>query len=151
MMLDIDLTFETDAKWVSPLVIMPLVIMPKKGGKLRICIDFRDLNFNTIKTKYWAPFIYEDIINYLEEQEADWFAVLDLLSRYWQILMAKNLKLYTAFTCFLGAFACRRMYFGLTNAVASFQKMMNTILRGLIGKAYFIYIDDIVVFGKTKE
>ena len=48
------LIFETDAEWVSP-----FVIVPKKGGKLRMCIDFRDLNAATIKVKYWSPYIYD--------------------------------------------------------------------------------------------
>lgn len=73
-----EMIFETDAEWVSP-----LVIVPKKSNKLRMCIDYRDLNFNTIKAKYWSPFIYEDIINYLMEENADWFAILDLISGYW--------------------------------------------------------------------
>ena len=72
------LIFETDADWVSP-----LVIVPKKGGKLRMCIDFRRLNENTVKICYYSPFIYEDIINCLYEEEAEVFAILDLLSGYW--------------------------------------------------------------------
>ena len=77
MLRDMGIIFETDADWVSP-----LVIVPKKGGKLRMCIDFRYLNKNTIKTRYWSPFIYEYIINYLEIEEAKLFAILDLLLGY---------------------------------------------------------------------
>ena len=83
MLEEMGLIVETDSDWVSP-----LVIVPKKGGKLRMCIDFRYLNENTIKTKYYSPFIYEDIINCLHEENAEWFAILDLLSGYWQLLMA---------------------------------------------------------------
>ena len=78
MLKEMGLIVETDSDWVSP-----LVIVPKKGGKLRMCIDFRYLNENTIKTKYYSPFIYEDIINCLHEENAEWFAILDLLSGYW--------------------------------------------------------------------
>lgn len=78
MLIEKDLIFEVDATWASP-----LVIVPKKGGKLRMCIDFRRLNESTIKYRYWSPFIYEDIINCLDEEHAKVFAVLDLLSGYW--------------------------------------------------------------------
>ena len=77
------LIFETDSDWVSP-----LVIVPKKGGKLRMCIDYRRLNECTIKIKYPSPFIHEDIISCLKKEEAQVFAVLDLLSGYWQLNMA---------------------------------------------------------------
>lgn len=78
MLLDKNLIFEIDAAWVSP-----LVIVPKKGGKLRMCIDYRYLNENTVKNRYPSPFIFEDIINYLKQEDARVFAVLDLLSGYW--------------------------------------------------------------------
>ena len=77
------LIVEINLDWVSP-----LVIVPKKGGKLRMCIDFRYLNENIIKTKYYSSFIYKDIVNYLHEENAECFAVLDLLSGYWQLLIA---------------------------------------------------------------
>ena len=64
-MIEMDLIFETDADWVSP-----LVIVPKKGGKLRMCIDYRMLNKNTVKVRYYSPFIYEDIISALNEDDA---------------------------------------------------------------------------------
>ena len=59
--------------------------------------------------------------------------------------------LLTSFTCFLGTFACRRMQFGLTNAVATFQKLMNKVLAPVLGKFCFVYIDDIVVYARTRE
>lgn len=76
-LLEMNLIFETDSDWVSP-----LVIVPKKGGKLRMCIDYRRLNENTVKISYPSPFIYEDIIAALKEEEADCFAILDLFSAY---------------------------------------------------------------------
>ena len=69
--------FEYDSEWVSP-----LVIVPKKGGKLRMCIDYRRLNEATIKIKYPSPLIFEDIINFLKGEKATMFATLDLLSGY---------------------------------------------------------------------
>lgn len=64
-LLEKDIIFETDSDWVSP-----LVIVPKKNGKLRMCIDYRHLNEATVKVRYPSPFIYEDIINCLKEDEA---------------------------------------------------------------------------------
>ena len=57
-LLEMDLIFETDLDWVSP-----LIIVPKKGGKFRMCIDYRRLNEFTVKIKYPSPLIYEDIID----------------------------------------------------------------------------------------
>ena len=99
-----NLIFETNSEWVSP-----LVIVPKKGGKLRMCIDYRRLNEATIKIKYPSPFIYEDIVNSLKKEDAKVFAILDLMSGYWQVKMAQNSIQYTTFTCFLGTYACYRM------------------------------------------
>lgn len=95
---------EGDSDWVSP-----LVIVPKKGGKLRMCIDYRRLNESTVKVKYPSPFIYEDIINYLTKELAQVFAILDMLSAYSQLGMKRNSISLTAFTCFLGTFICDRM------------------------------------------
>lgn len=64
-LLDMGLVQEADSDWVSP-----LVIVPKKGGKLRMCIDYRRLNESTVKIKYPSPFFYEDIINNLKQEQA---------------------------------------------------------------------------------
>ena len=63
--MEIGLIFETDLQWLSP-----LVVIPKKGGKSRMCITYRRLNESTIKVKYPCPFIYEDIVRNLREEEA---------------------------------------------------------------------------------
>ena len=70
--------FEIDSDCVSP-----LVIVPKKNNKLRMCVDFRRLNEGTIKIRYHSPFIYEDIVNCLGEEVAEFFAILDLIAGYW--------------------------------------------------------------------
>ena len=77
-LLEKDIIFSIDSDWVSP-----LVIVPKKNNKLRMCIDFRRLNEETVKIRYHSPFIYEDIINALEADRAVHFAILDLISGYW--------------------------------------------------------------------
>ena len=113
-----------------------------------MCVDYRRVNEVMIKVRYHSPFIYEDIINCLKGDEAMVFATLDLVSGYWQVAMDPKSIKYTAFTCDLGTFAWRRMQFGLCNAVATFQKLMNTMLAPALGRACFVYLDDIVVYAK---
>ena len=64
-LLEMGVIVESESKWVSP-----LVIVPKKGGKLRMCIDYRRLNECTIKNKYPSPYIYDDIIGSLQKERA---------------------------------------------------------------------------------
>lgn len=129
----------------------PLWIVPKKKDasgiiKWRVVIDFRKLNDKTDLDAYPLPVI-EDIIDHLGK--AKYFSALDLSSGFHQIPMEEESKKYTGFSTSDGHFHFNRMPFGLKNAPATFQRMMDTALRGLIGKICFAYLDDIVVFGRT--
>ena len=90
----------------------PVVIVPKKNGERRFCIDYRELNKQTIKDKYPLPRI-DDTIDALHGSK--YFSTLDLFSGYWQIEIAEEHKYKTAFVCELGQFEFNRMPFGLTN------------------------------------
>ena len=99
-----------------------IVLVRKKNGKLRFCIDLRKLNSKTLKDSYALPRIEQTLESLADSMV---FSTLDLNSGYWQVEMAEECKPYTAFTCGpLGFFECETMPFGATNAPATFQRLM---------------------------
>nr|KYP60924.1 Transposon Ty3-I Gag-Pol polyprotein [Cajanus cajan] len=133
------------AEWISNVV--PVI---KKNGKLKVCIDFRDLNAATPKDEYPMP-IAETMIDAVASNEI--MSLLDGYSGYNQIYIAVNDVSKTAFRCpgALGVYEWVMMPFGLKNAGATYQKTMNLIFHDLIGKFVQVYIDDIIVGSKQKE
>ena len=129
--------------WASP-----IVLVAKKNGETRFCVDYRKLNLATKLDAYPLPKI-DDCIDAM--QGAKYFCTLDLSSGYWQIKVAERDREKTAFTSHVGLFQFNVMPFGLTNAPATFQRMMDNVLHGLINKICLCYIDDIIIFGKTIE
>lgn len=124
----------------------PVVIVRKKDGNPRFCIDFRKLNARMKSDKYPLPNMEE----ILEEMNGNrFFTTLDLFSGYWQIPMSADLKDVVTFVCHMGAFRFEVMPFGLKNAPATFQKMMSSLLRNVPFAR--VYLDDIVIFSKTAE
>lgn len=126
----------------------PCVLVPKKSGEIRICVDYRELNKKTIKNAYPLPLADE-----IQEaiQGATIFSTLDLRSGYWQIPVAEADRRKTAFCPGhdLGLFEFQRMPFGLVSAPATFQAMMNDVLRGL--DYVHVYIDDILIHSTSLE
>lgn len=110
----------------------PLLPVPKKDGTSRICVDYRALNKLTKSNAYPLPRIEEC---YRNLAGAKYFTCLDLRSGY----------------CRYGHFQFRVMPFGLTNAPATFQRMMNEILRDFVDQCAMVYLDDVIIFSKTKE
>ena len=125
----------------------PVVIVDKKDGSKRFCVDFRKLNQVTKKNSYPLPVI-DDILALLGK--AKYFTSLDLKSGYWQVLMNESDKEKTAFACHRGLFKFNVMPFGLSNAPAVFQELMSVVLQGL-GDFAIAYLDDILVFSPTLE
>eukprot|EP00833_Pecoramyces_ruminatium_P000407 jgi/Orpsp1_1/1174439/evm.model.c7180000050100.1 len=126
----------------------PVLLVRKKNGKWRLCIDYRKLNEITIKDSYSLPFIDELVSSV---RGAKIFSALDLYSGYHQIPMNPKDIEKTSFTTKFGNYNFVVMPFGLTNAPATFQREMNRILLPLIGKCLFVYIDDIVVYSTSIE
>ena len=97
-----------------------LVPVRKKDGNLKICVDYRAFNRDTVADRYPIPRI-DELIDAVGNCKGKWFTSLDLMKGYHQVQMAEDSKCKTAFTCHLGLFHYRRMLFGLTNAPATFQ------------------------------
>ena len=124
-----------------------VVLVRKKDGGLRLCIDLRKLNNRTIKDGYALPRI-DDTLDCLHG--AKWFSTLDLKSGYWQVELEEEAKPLTAFTMGpFGFWECERMPFGLNNAPATFQRLMESCLGELNLSWSIIYLDDIIVFSQT--
>ena len=120
--------------------------MPERGGSFRFCIDYRKVNAVSRKDAYPLPRI-DDILDTLAGSK--WFSALDLLSGYWQVEVSPEDREKTAFCTHEGLFEFRIMPFGLCNAPATFQRLMDAVLAGLQWSTCLVYIDDIVIPGKT--
>ena len=143
-MLDIGAIRCSCSPWASA-----IVLVWKKDGSLRFCINPRHLNSHTIKDAYSLLRIEEslDCLN-----SACIFTSLDLKSGYWQVEMDEKSIPYTAFTVgLLGFYECIYMPFGLTNAPTTFQRLMESCLGELHLQYCIIYLDDIIIFSKTPE
>ena len=124
------------------------VLVPKKDGSVRWCIDYRALNDKTIKDQYPLPLI-DDCLDTLAGTV--YFSTLDLASGYYQIELEESSMKKTAFVTKYGLFEHVRMGFGLCNAPATFMRAMNLVLRGLTWSKVLVYLDDIIVLGNSFE
>jgi len=133
----------SDSPWSSP-----VCLVTKKDGSWRFCVYFRKLNSVTQKDAYPLPRI-DDTLETLAG--ARWFSTLDLASGYWQIKMRGKDKAKTAFSSHLGLYHFNVMPFGLSNAPATFERLMDNVLGALKWKKCLCYLDDVIVFGENFE
>ena len=141
-MLEVGAIRKSSSPWASA-----IVLVRKKDGSLRFCIDLCKLNAQTIKDAYSLPRI-DETLDCLGG--ATIFTSLDLRSGYWQVEMEEESKPLTAFTVGpLGFYRCERMLFGLTNAPATFQCLMENCLGKLHLSWCIIYLDGIIVFSDS--
>lgn len=116
-----------DAKVIQPSLspwAFPVVLVEKKSGKQQFCVDYRKLNHITKK---------------------------DLASGYWQIELEDSAKEKTAFIVENNLYEFNRKSFGLCNAPATFQMLVNYVLRDVLGKTALVYLDDVILFSDTFE
>ena len=142
-MLKNDVIQEAEASpWSSPVVL----IRKPNGKDYRFCLDMRNLNRVTKKDSYALPRI-DDTLDALHG--AVFFSSVDLMSAYWQLELDEESRHLTTFCTHVGSYYFNVVPFGLVNAGASFQKLMETVLRHLQWKICLVYLDDIVIFSKS--
>ena len=126
-----------------------VVLVRKKDGMLRFCIDFWRLNARTKKDAYPLPQMQET----MECMVGTWlFLSMDLKSGFWQVKMSEESQQYTAFTVgSLGVYEFLRMPYGLCNTPATFQRLMQNCLGELNLTYALIYLDDVIVYSKMEE
>ena len=131
----------SSSEWASP-----PVLVRKKDGKVRYCIDYRAMNNLTVKDAYPLPNIEEciDVVG-----DTSFLSTLDMSSGYYQIEIAEEDKDKTAFITRYGLYLYSRMPFGLCNAPATFQRAMTLILQGMTCEQVLAYLDDIILLGKN--
>ena len=143
-MLASDVIRPSNSPWASP-----VVMVKKKDGSLRFCVDFRQLNAATVKDAHPLPRI-DDLLDALHG--ALWFSTVDLKSGYWQVPIMERDKEKTAFRTSSGQlYEFNPVPFGLCNAPATFSRLMDRILSGLHWETCLFYLDDIIVFSSTWE
>jgi len=121
-------------------------MVPKKDGSYRFCVDFRKVNAASKTTEFPIPRVDEC----LESLSGSvFFSTLDLAAGYWQVEMDKDDREKTAFSTDHGHYQFVTMPMGLKGAPATFQRLMNLVLRGLHWSSILVYLDDIIVFSKS--
>ena len=134
---------ESSSPWSSP-----VVLVTKKDGSQRLCVNYRQLNAATVKDAFPLPRV-DDSLSALSSSR--WFSTLDLASGYWQVAMDASTKEKAAFVTSSGLYEWNVMPFGLCNAPSTFARLMELVLKGLHWKICLIYLDDVIVMAPTFE
>lgn len=126
----------------------PVLFARKKDGSLRMCIDYRALNKQTIKNKCPIPNI-DELLDHLAGAKV--FSCIDLMQGYHQLRIAEEDIQKTAFNTQLGHFEYLVLPFGLSNAPAAFVTLMNDVFKDCLYKFVIIFLDDICIYSKSEE
>ena len=123
-----------------------MVVVPKRSGALRICVDLKPLNENVLREVYPIPTVTNTLAHLAGAQR---FSKIDANSGFWQIPLAPEARLLTTFLTPFGRYCFNKLPFGITSAPEVFQKRMSTILDGLDG--VLCHMDDVLIFGANQE
>ena len=126
----------------------PVIFIKKKTGDLRMCIDYRALNKITIKNRFPIPLI-DDLVDRLHSAKV--FTKIDLRSGYNQVRIHEDDVEKTAFRTRYGHYQYKVMPFGLTNAPATFQALVQDVLRPMLDTSVIVYIDDILIYSQNEQ
>ena len=140
-MLEAGVIRESTSEWASA-----PVLIQKRDGTVRWCIDYRALNDVTVKDVFPLPLV-DDCLDTLAGSV--WFTKLDANSAYWQVIIKEEDRSKTAFITKYGLFEHVKMAFGLCNSPATYARVMNLCLRGLCWKIVLAFLDDVLALGKT--
>ena len=135
-LLDNDIIEESNSEYHSP-----VVLVKKKDGKFRFCVDYRKLNKITKPLSFPLPRL-ECVFDTVAEAQSQIFSTFDLHSGYWQLQMDPDTKHKAAFITQKGVYEWKRLGMGLRNSCVSFQMVMSQVLRGLHWKNMLVYVDD---------
>ena len=127
--------------WASP-----VVLVKKKNGASRFCVDYRQVNAVTRKDAFPLPRV-DDTLDILAGSRL--FSTLDLISGYWQVEVKPEDREKTAFVTSKGFYEFNVLPFGMCNGPATFQRLMNILLAGIQCHSCLVYLDDIIVFGRS--
>lgn len=142
-MLDRGIIEPSNSCWSSP-----IVLVTKKDGSTRFCVDYRALNDLTVKDAYPIPRV-EDCLDSLAGSK--WYSCMDLNSGFWQVGLNSEDKHKTAFSTSMGLYQFTVMPFGLCNSPSTFERLMEDVMRGLQWEVCLIYMDDIIIPAMTFE
>ena len=144
LMMDTGVIRPSNSPWCNA-----VVLVRKKDGSLRFCINFRKLNSLTVKDSHPLPHICETLESLVGDAH---YSTFDMNSGFWQVPMDEESKQYTAFTLgSMGLYECESMPFGLCNALPTFQRLMQNCLGELNLTYCLIYLDDMIVFSEMPE
>ena len=142
-MLEMDVIEPCASPWRSP-----VLLVKKPSGEFRFCVDFRGLNSVTKRDSFPMPRV-ETILESLKGNQ--YLSSLDIKSAYWTIPVAPGDRDKTAFATSDNIYRFKRLPFGLSTAPATFQRLIQTVLAGVLGKIAYAYLDDVIVIGKNFE
>ena len=128
----------------------PTLLVPKKDGNLRFCADLREMNKILEEDVYPLPLI-KDVLDALGSSKAKVFSLIDLRSAFWQIEVHPSSQKYLTINTHMGRYAFRVLPFGLHSSPSAFQRLMNTVLRGILWEYAIPFLDDVIVYSKNAE